>query len=449
MDASAMSGAGPLKSFWLQTLAPAHRYPSSIPGAPELSLLQQRRLALKAQSVLRAAVILGIVAELMVFPPLQRQAASAALVAVYGAWTVWVLVWAWRERLQIRPAMLVVADLVALTALLAVTGDFTDPGWSSTLIDDAFLFISIMAAFQFEPRVTLIVALAAAVLYVLSVGFGQNWGANPYWKSTLMQGLYILLLGLGCALLSGIQGRRVKIIGDLLQHRAWLLARVMSTEERERDELAETLHDGVLQTVYAALHFIQEAADEHPSEALDEADRMLRDATAQLRTSVTVLHSEVLETRGLAPALRGLAEQAAARGRFRVDVRCGIHSAGQVDRLLYRTAGELLSNVVKHAGADHVTVVLAKDEEPGWVRLEVADDGVGIHPSTLRKKLTSGHIGISSHRSRVEGVGGTFVVRQNTPTGTVVEVRIPLKAAEDTSPPLGDLADGLGPPPAP
>ncbi|MFD9457987.1 sensor histidine kinase [Streptomyces sp. NPDC059985] len=397
----------------------------------------QRQLALKAQSVLRAFVIIGISVELVVFPPRQQEITSILLTAAYAAWTVWLLVWAWRGRLNIRPVMLVVVDLAALTVLLAVTGSFADPT-SSTLVDDAFLFISIMAAFQFEPRVTVTVALAAALLYVASVVFGP--GDNPYWKSTLMQALYILVLGLGCALLSGIQGRRVKIIGDLFQHRAWLLARVMSTEERERDELAEALHDGALQTLFAARHYIEEAASEHPSEALALADTALQNAASQLRNSVKELHSETLEIQGVGPALRVLADQTATRGSFEVQVVGDVRTAGSMDRLLYRTAGELLNNVIKHANASHVVVRL-EFIEAGWVRLEVADDGVGMSSAELRDKLAQGHIGITSHRSRVEGVGGRFVMFPNTPHGTVVRVEVPMQGIEEQQPPISGLAD--------
>ncbi|MFD7079989.1 sensor histidine kinase [Streptomyces sp. NPDC059918] len=417
------------------------------PASPESSELFQRRLALRAQTVLRAAVVAGIVTELIVFPPWRNASAAFALCGLYGVWTAWLLIWAWTDRLDIRPVMLVVVDLAVLIALLVVTGDLSHPEWYSTLIDDAFLFISVMAAFQFEPRVTLSVALAAAGLYVACVGFGQSTGSNPYWKATLMQGVFILVLGLGCTLLSAVQGRRVKLIGGLLHHQSWLLDRVMSAEERERDELAEALHDGVLQTVYAALHLIEEAAEEHPSQALEEADRALREATAQLRNSVAVLHSEVLESQGLAGALQTLADQAAARGKFEVRTHCTVQTAGPAtDKLLHRTAGELLSNVVKHAVARHVTVSLIEAGQAGWVRLEVADDGVGMSPTTLREKQTAGHIGISSHRSRVEGVGGTFSFRPNSPAGTVVEVRVP-KAGGEPLNPWPNAAEM--PPPAP
>ncbi len=412
-----------------QRLAKAvtNAYADDVPATAEAAEAVQRGLALKAQSVLRMAVIVGVFAELIVFPPWRNTAASLALAALYGVWTLWIAVWAWTDRLTIRPVVLVFGDLVALSSLLLVTGELSEPIWYATLIDDAFLFISVMAAFQFEPKATLTVAFTAAALYIGCVGFGESQGQNPYWRATLMQGLYTLVLGLGCALLSAVQGRRVRMIQGLLSHQAWLLDRVMTAEERERNELAEALHDGALQTVYASLLLIERAARAQPHPLLDEADDLLCQVSAQLRNSVTALHSEVLRTQGLDAALQAAADKSASAGGFRVRVDCATPTAGTtMDKLLYRSVTELLSNVVKHARARHVDVTLRAAGKDGWVRLEVADDGVGLSPETVREKQTAGHIGLSSQRHRIEGAGGSFSIRDNTPSGTVVTIEVPV-----------------------
>ena len=88
-----------------------------------------------------------------------------------------------------------------------------------------------------------------------------------------------------------------------------------------------------------------------------------------LRSTVAELHPAVLERAGLPAAVRDLVASAAARGGFTADLDLDGWPADHrtpVDGLLYRTARELLGNVVKHARATHVAVDLALvDGTPG------------------------------------------------------------------------------------
>ncbi len=393
-------------------------------AAVESTTAAQLRRALRKQAVLRLVVVASLVVELVVFPPRQHALPSLLITAGYAAWSLALLADTWSQRLPLPAVWVPMVDLLALGTLLAVSGDFSDPQWSSPLVDDAFLVIPLLSAFQLRPRATAVVSAAAAVTFVAGVGIGHR-GDDPYWNSTLVHALFIGVVGAGCVLLTRIQQSRVHTIGTLLRHRSWLLSRVMSAEERERSDLAEIIHDGALQNVLAARQDVEEAAAASPSEALDRATRALREATGQLRCSVTALHPEVLEHAGLAQALRGLARQLAHRTRIKVHIDRTVPSTTCADRLLYRVARELLGNAAKHARAQHVSLRLTSPD-PRWIRLEIADDGIGMSPGTLDDQLSAGHIGLASHRTRIEGAGGRFTLRPNTPHGTVVEVLVPL-----------------------
>ncbi|MFE3762357.1 sensor histidine kinase [Streptomyces sp. NPDC059104] len=135
----------------------------------------------------------------------------------------------------------------------------------------------------------------------------------------------------------------------------------------------------------------------------------------------------MLERAGLEQALRDLAQQCAQRGKFTADVACDTASAGHdADRLLYGCAREFLTNVVKHAGASRLAVRfgVAGDEAD----LSVADDGAGLPAGVLHERLSQGHIGLAAQRLRPEEAGGSLTIRANVPTGTVVRVRVPVRA---------------------
>jgi two-component system, NarL family, sensor kinase len=63
-------------------------------------------------------------------------------------------------------------------------------------------------------------------------------------------------------------------------------------------------------------------------------------------------------------------------------------------------ARELLTNVSRHANAHRVALDLF--DEGDDVTLNVRDDGVGMDPAVLSRRLSEGHIGLASHRARIE-----------------------------------------------
>jgi len=91
-------------------------------------------------------------------------------------------------------------------------------------------------------------------------------------------------------------------------------------------------------------------------------------------------------------------------------------------------ARELLTNVSRHANAHRVALDLF--DEGDDVTLNVRDDGVGMDPAVLSLRLSEGHIGLASHRARIETLGGTVEFRPVT-HGTWVAVRLPIRVGQE------------------
>ncbi|WP_435613746.1 sensor histidine kinase [Streptomyces sp. 1222.5] len=394
-------------------------------GEAEVPALHLRR-SFRWQALLRIAVVIAFAVDLAVFPPSEQLPLSVAVAAVYVLWTAATLWAAFGPHQPFPNWVYPLADLTLLTVLMAVSGNFSDPNWSSPLSADIFLFIPVLASFQMEPILTATSGVLAAASYAIGTGLGHM--QQPYWHFIFVHTLFILVVCAGCVLLSDVQQHRVRSIRELAEHRLWLLDRIMAAEEREQRKIAEVLHDGALQNVLAARHFIDEAAcgPEDVTDSLQRADEALTAASRQLRSSVRTLHPEVLVSGGLVPALEHLTQQASERGRFHAEVHASVTTAGSADRPLYWLARELLENVVKHAQAKNVTVTLRQNDAAS-VGLSIRDDGIGIPPDAMTRSLSSGHIGIASHRARVEGMGGTFTVHSNPTGGTTVEATLPLE----------------------
>lgn len=384
-----------------------------------------QRRAQGAQGVIRIIIVIALFADLLIFPPNAHPRATFLITVSYAVWSVVLLLANSLERF--KPGMLwfaIFVDLVVLTTLLAISGGFSDPLWASPLVYDAFILVPILAAFQYLPKVTLAATVGSAVAFVVGIGIGHSEN-DPYWESTLLHSLFILVIGAACVFLSWIQQAKLQSITQLAEARSVLVARLMTAEERERGTLAEKLHDGALQSVLAARQDLEELPHEPAvADILKRARRALTDAVNELRRSVSTLHPAVLEHSDLVPALRNLVAETAERAGFAATFDVQTETARTADDLLYRTAREFLVNVAKHARAREVTVRLREDDT--MVHLEVIDDGVGVPQRDLRKSVTEGHIGLASHRIRIEDAGGRLEIRSNSPTGTVAAVSLPI-----------------------
>lgn len=235
---------------------------------------------------------------------------------------------------------------------------------------------------------------------------------------------------LGSFLATAIERARHETeIAALATLRGRLVAENLEAEERVRQRISEQLHDGALQDLLASRQDLVEAAtadasDEMRNEMLGYAREGVERAVKLLREAVHALHPVVLQHGGLEAAMQAAADQAARQGGFRAAVTVDPSATGLRDEMVMSLARELLNNAAKHAQAQHVKVVV--DREDGMVLLEVADDGVGLDPQAVEQAPMNGHIGLASLAQRVEAVGGTLALGGGPRGGTTVVARVPI-----------------------
>jgi PAS domain S-box-containing protein len=208
---------------------------------------------------------------------------------------------------------------------------------------------------------------------------------------------------------------------ELAAARRFLLVEALRAEERMRRQIGDALHDDVLQELYAARQDLEEVDGE--SDALHRARVAVDAAGRQLRDAVRDLHPAVSWTRDLNARLEAILEQGADRAGFSPRLEFDAQTPGDADDLVMSLVRELVQNVVKHAEASAVTVVV-RDEQTGLV-LEVRDDGRGMAPERPDEALRAGHIGLASARERVEALGGVFQVESDPGVGTRVRIVLP------------------------
>jgi signal transduction histidine kinase len=144
-------------------------------------------------------------------------------------------------------------------------------------------------------------------------------------------------------------------------------------------------------------------------------------ALKEMRLLVYELRPLVLKREGLVGALQQRLDAVEKRAGVaaRLLVEGEVELPALVEDGLYRIAQEALNNVLKHAGATAVTVVVRN--EGSRVELEITDDGAGFDPDTM---IDHGGMGLVSMRERAEKMGGSFAVLPGPAGGTKVRVNV-------------------------
>jgi signal transduction histidine kinase len=199
-------------------------------------------------------------------------------------------------------------------------------------------------------------------------------------------------------------------------------AEVVYAEERERAQVARDLHDSVGQTLAAAGFQIaavaQEMGDHAASSRLAGVRELLRTALEEIRNVSRSLHPRVATDLGLPSALEALGD--ATQQRSLIDVGVDVDISGVVipsalSSTLYRVAQEALRNVERHADASRARVSLRA--RPGYVELEVSDDGRGFEGPMEKKR---GESGLAAIRERLSLAGGELHIDTTADRGTRV-----------------------------
>jgi len=201
-------------------------------------------------------------------------------------------------------------------------------------------------------------------------------------------------------------------------------------EARERQAIAADLHDNLGQLLHVArVKLDAMEAFLLAGAPLNELNDLLSAASRQVRTLTSQLSPPILKRLGLAAALRWLAEEMDREYGLAVTVLQDALDATPSEaqrEMLFRTARELLINVVKHAGTRQASLSLA--EEAAQIILTVEDEGVGIADPDHALNHTDG-FGLASIRERITYLNGTMEIAQRMPAGLRVSIRLPLTSS--------------------
>jgi two-component system sensor histidine kinase UhpB len=200
----------------------------------------------------------------------------------------------------------------------------------------------------------------------------------------------------------------------------------LAAQEAERLRVARELHDEIGQTLTAVTLQAERAAGSDPARASDELIRVadaVRESLDEVRRIARELRPEALDDLGLINALIALCSRVDAQGgpRVRRSLQRGLPPLGpDVELVMYRIVQESLTNAVRHADADTVTVSLVAD--PETVTVSITDDGKG-----MPAHVPGNTAGIAGMRERALLVDGRLSIESQPGKGTEVRLTVPLR----------------------
>ncbi|MGH8609133.1 MAG: PAS domain-containing sensor histidine kinase [Gammaproteobacteria bacterium] len=220
-----------------------------------------------------------------------------------------------------------------------------------------------------------------------------------------------------------------------------LARKLVTAQEEERRRIAGELHDQMGQYLTAlqlGLGSLEHSLSDNPAarDCLDRVKGIAEEIDQQVDRLALELRPAALDDLDLREVLVNYIEEWSQRSGIQVDLQCrGFkqrYLPSNVEIVMYRAVQETLTNVLKHARAEHVGVILeCRDNE---IYTIIEDDGCGFDPgATHCRPAGDRSLGLLSMKERIELLGGTCQLESTPGIGTTMFCRVPLPEAFPSS----------------
>jgi signal transduction histidine kinase len=205
----------------------------------------------------------------------------------------------------------------------------------------------------------------------------------------------------------------------------------LAAADAERRRWARELHDETLQSLGGLRVLLSSALRgnelERAHDAMRQAVEQIEHEIANLRAIITELRPAALDELGLKVAIEALLDRHREQSGFLINGELALPGPsaeeerldGDLEMTVYRMVQEALTNVAKHARAEHVRV--AVNSIDGELRIEIQDDGVGFDPDAAERGF-----GLAGMQERVALAGGTLTLDSGA-QGTLLSACLPLR----------------------
>jgi signal transduction histidine kinase len=217
-----------------------------------------------------------------------------------------------------------------------------------------------------------------------------------------------------------------RLMQEEIKKRKQLNHASIEAQELERNNISKELHDNVNQILMSAKLFM-DAAQKNPDqskEMLDKAVEYQMLALEEIRKLSKTLSTSLVKMVGLRESVddivMNMKQLQKLEVKFAFNSRVEDKLSNDQKLMLFRIIQEQTSNIIKHAGARNVQILL--NENKGTVNLVISDDGNGFDVEQKAKG-----IGFINIYSRVDVYNGEVSVISSPGNGCILELRFPVK----------------------
>ncbi|WP_028309589.1 sensor histidine kinase [Desulfitibacter alkalitolerans] len=284
--------------------------------------------------------------------------------------------------------------------------------------------------------------LGAAVTFI-AYGFFSGLITFPvdFWPGTVLNSVtFVKQTGISVQHIRAVLGllmvytiiRTINIF-NVEQHRRLEEAEKLSVLMKERKRFSIDLHDGVIQSIYAAGLCIETIQNTLKHGDLEKADQQLEAVKKRLNTALNELRSYIVdldkETEGsLQHLLTNLIHEFRSISMINIDLidetKEVLYLQQAQENNVFHIVQEALFNVIKHAKASKVKIIL-EEGTGNKITIRIIDNGIGYDPKEYLKNGLSNRKGLTNMHYRTERLGGSLTV--NTQKGKGTEVILQFK----------------------
>lgn len=229
------------------------------------------------------------------------------------------------------------------------------------------------------------------------------------------------------------------VAGTIVRHRAdqtieslrrSATRQLVEAQERERSMVAADIHDGVLQQLGAtairlelAQSRVEQGETAAASSIITDGTKSIRECARELRALLMELRPQVLDDNGLNAALSELGRHIDG---VEIEIEADVPDdlGNEFSITVFRIVQEALTNIQKHAQAEHATVKVTLRDDA--IAIDITDDGVGYEGAVTGPSSEGSHLGLLGMRERANMFGGTFSITGASGRGTEIHATLPL-----------------------
>ena len=211
------------------------------------------------------------------------------------------------------------------------------------------------------------------------------------------------------------------------QNETQVLSAIIKTEEKERQHFAKELHDGLgplLSSVKMAISTTRNQAVKN-DEVMKNAEKLIDESILTLKEVSNNLSPHILNNFGLLKAIKSFINKLNTLDNTQIKLNSNIEDKRfpyNIEVVLYRVCGELISNTLKHANANNIYIDLMSNEKT--ISMEYLDDGIGF--DIEKNGNTEKGMGYSNIQSRVKSLNGSYHIFSEPGEGVRVQILINL-----------------------